>query len=253
MAIPIGDVIAAEIASKLPVVVGMKLKEINLPEADINQISDNFRNLFDVRPMSAIIPWLSFQVKRYEQYGKVVQDAINSAFRQVGDEFMKIPFVKDWIKKHDRFWHPLDNGNKVQIMGTLLRTFDITNSAWKLKLFDKFDIVKELWIDDKYLRGAKQDLEAMPKTIQYVLYGHTHSPLKRTVEIIKEKNKSKQKERVYLNTGTWRPSYHQSFKENGFSKWKNLTYTIIYKPGEMFAGTPVKLPVFELWTGTINK
>nr|WP_251009604.1 MULTISPECIES: metallophosphoesterase [unclassified Bacillus (in: firmicutes)] len=252
MAIPIGDVIASEIASKLPVLVGTKLKDINLPEEDINQICDNFRNLFDVRPMSAIIPWLSFQVKRYEQYGRLVQDAINSAFRQVGDEFMEIPFVKGWIKEHDRFWHPLDNGDKVQLLGTLLRTFDITNSEWKLKLVDKFNIIKELWTDDKYLKGAKKDFEALPKTFQYVLYGHTHNPFKGTVEIIKEKNKSKQKERVYLNTGTWRPRYHHSIKENGFSKWNNLTYTIIYKPGEMFAGIPVKHPVFEHWTGTIN-
>ncbi|RSD25430.1 hypothetical protein [Mesobacillus subterraneus] len=252
MQTPIGDVIAAEIASKLPIVVGKRLRELSLSEKDINQICNNFRNLFDVRPISAIIPWLSYQVKRYEEFGDLVQDAINSAFRQVGEEFMEIPFVKEWIKKHDRFWHPLDNGDKVQLIGTLLRTFDISNSVWKLQLFDKWDTVKEFVHESKYLAGAKEDLEYLPEKYQYVLYGHTHDPYKKTIGIVKEKNRAKQKERVYLNTGTWRPKYHQALKENGFSKWNNLTYTIIYKPGEMFAGTPVKTPLFELWTGTIN-
>lgn len=251
--VPIGDVIAAEIASKLPIVVGKKLKEINLPEEDINQICNNFRNLFDVRPMSAIIPWLSFQVKRYDEYGENVQNAINSAFRQVGEEFMEIPFVKEWIKKHDRFWNPLDNGDKVQLLGSLLKTFNITNAAWKLKLFDLWDTVKEHWTDNKYLAGANKDLQSLPENIQYVLYGHTHDPYKQIIDITKGRKKSEKRERAYLNTGTWRPGYHQSLSENGFSKWKNLTYTIIYKPGEMFAGSPVKHPVFEYWTGTINK
>ncbi len=253
MQIPIGDVIAAEIASKLPIVVGKKLKEINMPEEDINQICNNFRNLFDVRPMSAIIPWLSFQVKRYKKYGISVQDAINSAFKQVGEEFMGIPFVKEWIKKHDRFWHPLDNGDKVQLLGSLLKTFDISNLEWKLKLYEKLDTVKELWSDNEYLAGAIKDLKALPGTFQYVLYGHTHEPYKKSIDIIKESRQSNQKERVYLNTGTWRPCYHQSLKETGFSEWKNMTYTIIYKPGEMFAGSVVKNPVFEYWTGTLNK
>lgn len=248
---PIGDVIAAEIASKLPIVVGAKLKDTNLPEEDINQICDNFRNLFDVRPVSAIIPWLSFQVKRYERYGTIVQDAINSAFRQVGEEFMDIPFVKNWIKKHDHFLHPLDIGDQVQLLGTVLKTFNITNFDWKLKLFDKWGTIKELFVDDKYLKGAKQDLESLPEAFQYVLYGHTHDPLKKTIDIIKKKDK--QIERTYINTGTWRPRYHQSLKENGFSKWNNLTFTIIYKPGEIFAGKKVVSPAVEIWTGAMKK
>ncbi|WP_079509182.1 metallophosphoesterase [Mesobacillus jeotgali] len=251
--IPIGDVIAAEIASKLPIVVEKKLKEINLPEEDINQICNNFRNLFDVRPMSAIVPWLSYQVKRYDQYGIIVQNAINAAFRQVGEEFMDIPFVKGWIKKHDRFWNPLDNGDKVQLLGSLLKTFDITNAEWKLKLFDLWDSLKEQWTDNRYVAGAKKDLQALPLNIQYVLYGHTHDPYKQTIDIINGRKQSSQKERTYLNTGTWRPGYQQSLSETGFSKWNNLTYTIIYKQGEIFAGSPVKNPVFEYWTGTINK
>jgi UDP-2,3-diacylglucosamine pyrophosphatase LpxH len=251
--IPIGDVIAAEIASKLPIVVGEKLKETTLPKDDIVQICNNFRNLFDVRPVSSIIPWLSFQVKRYEKYGSTVQNAINSAFRQIGEEFMDIPFVKEWIKKHDHFWHPLDNGDKVQLLGSILKTFDITNSEWKLKLFDKWETIKELWGEDKYLKGAINDLAVLSETFQYVLYGHTHDPFKQTIDIFNENEKTKQIERVYINTGTWRPCYHQSLNENGFSKWNNLTFTIIYKPGEIFAGKKVVSPVVEIWTGAMNK
>ena len=251
--IPIGDVIAAEVASKLPIKVGNKLREIGFPEKDLNQICNNFRNLFDVRPVSAIIPWLTFQVKRYEKYGKVVQEQINAAFRQVGEEFMDIQFVKDWIKKHDRFWHPLDEADQIQLLGTLLKTFDVANSEWKLKLFDKWENVKELWTDEKYLAGAKKDFTSLSNRFQYVLYGHTHDPYRKSIDIIKGKHKNDQKERVYINTGTWRPSYQQAVSEKGFSKWNNLTFTIIYKPGEIFAGKLVDSPVFEIWTGAMNK
>jgi UDP-2,3-diacylglucosamine pyrophosphatase LpxH len=249
---PIGDVIASEIASRLPIVVEAKLKETSLPLEDIVQICNNFRNLFDVRPVSAIIPWLSFQVKRYEEYGTIVQDAINSAFRQIGENFTDIPFVKYWIKKHDSFWNPLDDADKVQLLGTFLKTFNISNSDWKLNLFSKWESLKELFQNDKYLTGAKNDLNQLPEVFQYILYGHTHDPMKQTIDVIKQKD-IKQRERVYINTGTWRPSYHQSLMENGFTKWNNLTFTIIYKPGEIFAGQKVDTPVAEIWTGAMNK
>jgi hypothetical protein len=84
--------------------------------------------------------------------------------------------------------------------------------------------------------------------ILYVLYGHTHTPGQ--VAICAAGPPPRGQERVYLNTGTWRPTNHQSVKKQGFMSWKNLTYSIIYKPGEkVSAGRRVGYPTFETWTG----
>ncbi|MEH7094147.1 hypothetical protein [Neobacillus vireti] len=250
---PIGDVIACEIASKLPIEVGKRLQNTHLPEKDILQICNNFRNLFDVRPLSAIIPWLSFQVLRYDKYGEKVQQAINSAFRHVGEEFKEIEFVKDWIKKNDQFLNPLDNGDLIQLLGTVLKTFNVGNYEWKLKFFEKVDQVKRLWSQDQYLLGAKKDFERLSNHYSYVLYGHTHIPFQIPIDVINDKESLKLTEQVYLNTGTWRPSFLQALSGTGFSTWNHLTYTTIYKPGEIMDGQVVTMPTFNTWTGFMKK
>ncbi|PLS05430.1 metallophosphoesterase [Neobacillus cucumis] len=250
---PIGDVIASEIASKLPIEVGRRLRNTELPEKDVIQICNNFRNLFDVRPLSAIIPWLSFQVQRYEKYGENVQQAINAAFRQIGDEFMEIPFVKDWIKRNDQFWNPLDQADLIQILGTVLKNFNVGNSEGKLKLFEKLNQLKGLWSQDQYLIGAKKDFETLSSRYSYVLYGHTHIPFQYPIDVLMEKGSSKPTEQVYLNTGTWRPSYFQSLTGRGFTTWNHLTFTTIYKPGEIMDGQVVHTPTFNTWTGYMKK
>ncbi len=250
---PIGDVIASEIASKLPIEVGKRLRDTHLPEKDIIQICNNFRNLFDVRPLSAIIPWLSFQVQRYEKYGEKIQQELNSAFRKVGEEFMEIEFVKDWIKRNDKIWNPLDHGDVIQLLGTVLRSFDVSNSEWKLKIFEKFNQVKELWSLDEYLLGAKKDFEKLPSHYSYVLYGHTHTPVQYPINVVMDKASAKSTEQVYLNTGTWRPRNIQSLSGTGFSTWNHLTYTTIYKPGEIMDGQVCNTPAFNTWTGYIKK
>jgi hypothetical protein len=68
---------------------------------------------------------------------------------------------------------------------------------------------------------------------------------------------------MYMNTGTWRSGYELALRGTSFASWKNLTYTIVYRPGETVSrkevpGNPAAgravlgYPTFETWTGGLK-
>jgi len=82
----------------------------------------------------------------------------------------------------------------------------------------------------------------------YMLYGHTHKPEQRAIAVT-----PKNQDRVYLNTGTWRPVHEMCLDGRGFSGWHELTYTIVYNTREkVSAGKPMRYPGFEVWTGGLK-
>jgi UDP-2,3-diacylglucosamine pyrophosphatase LpxH len=242
--VPIGDVIAAEIATKLPLVVQKNIQHLNLSKKDKQQVADNFRHLFDVRPISAIVPWLSYHV---QQYDDEVQQVINQSFQETGKDFLEIPFVQKWIEKHSTIWNPFDDGHKIKWLGTLFKTFNIAALEIPLKIFDKLKNMKGIWSSDPYIAGAKRDLQQSDKQISFILYGHTHAPIQHTLDINGEKG------RLYLNTGTWRPKYYQALSKQGFSSRNSITFTILYKKGEIRTGKMLPCPSFETWTGALSE
>ncbi len=245
---PIGDLLAGEFATLLP----LRVKE-NLGETEESyQIYHNLRNLFDVRPFNAVIPWVWHQVK---QYDKRVKDIISSTVRELAYEFSRIPFVNRWHRKHDRWYRPFDAANQIAMTFQLLQGF-------KLEQFERILPAMKRLSDlfgpgDNYAQEAAREFErldrdpALNSKILYILYGHTHLPGQRAIETITTENNTL--ERVYINTGTWRPIFEQCRTEKGFVSWKTLTYTVLYKPGEKNAqGNILNHPSFETWTGAIK-
>ncbi|TKI12516.1 hypothetical protein FC696_12730 [Bacillus wiedmannii] len=241
----IGDLIATEFATKLPKIVKDNLS--NYPNQE--QIYNNFRRLFDVRPFAAMIPWIFYQTKKYD---KSIQEIINSSIRNTTREFKKIPYVQNWIKEHNHWWHPFDKTNYLQLLLVLLESCEVTDFKQGMEISDK---MINLWDKDKFALKALSELHALDSDsnlqnqISYILYGHTHKPYLKGLENIN--NSNEQKEAAYINTGTWRPTYHQNLIKNGFMSKKNITFTIIYKPGEKASGKLIEnKPVFETWTGS---
>ncbi|WP_421382369.1 hypothetical protein ACOJQI_22560 [Bacillus salacetis] len=241
--VPIGDVIAAEIATKLPLEVEKNIQHLTISKKDKQQITDNFRHLFDVRPMSAIVPWLSHHV---HQYDDEVQQVFNHSFQQSGKDFLEIPFVQEWIEKHSTFWNPFDDGHKIKWLGILLTSFNIAALRVPLNLYDKLKNLKGLWSFDQYLSGAQKDLEQSEK-ISHILYGHTHNPIQHTLDM------NGKIPRLYLNTGTWRPKIYHALSKNCFSSHNSITFTILYKKGETRTGKVLTSPIFETWTGALTE
>lgn len=242
---PIGDVITTEIAAKIPLVVRDGLEG----HPDRERIYDNFRNLFNVRPLAAMIPWLSYEIKRYD---KRMQAVCNQAIRDVAQQWTAIPFVKQWIKQHDHWLQPLDKSDQLQLLNLLIKSFEFTDLEYGLQLMD---IVRQWWDGDNYGSHAVRDFQYLDRRFPaqqpflYAVYGHTHRPDQQAVGVIEENGQML--DRVYLNTGTWRPTFQQGITRQGFVGWNNISYTLIYKPGEKKSdGSTVRTPAFQMWTGT---
>jgi UDP-2,3-diacylglucosamine pyrophosphatase LpxH len=252
MKIPIGELIACEIAAKLPLSVEEALKEVDsLSPQDRDQIAARFKTIDDVRPLPAIIPWLFHRLRaeaqEYEERVLVViKDAINCVLR----EFNSLPLVRQWMQEHDR-WYPGDYADRLQFILTLIEGVNVDTLPVLLPLAEK---LSHLWEGDNHVSEAVKEFQCLDtqpewkQKILYVLYGHTHNPAQVPIGTV-ENNRA----RVYLNTGTWRPRYRQSVTGRGFMGWKNLTYTILYHP-DRDPGSQAReagYPTFETWTGSL--
>ena len=82
------------------------------------------------------------------------------------------------------------------------------------------------------------------------MYGHTHFARQIPVEVIGEP--PTERYRVYFNTGTWRPTHRMLQGGDGFASWKEITYALVYRPGETVSGGhAMDYPAIESWTGTV--
>jgi len=247
MEMPIGDVIAAEFASRLPVLVRHNSAEMGRRG---ESLATKFRELFDVRPLAAIVDWLEVQQARQPV---ALEEVINTSMRECAEDFGEIPFVRDWINRHDDWRNPFDDADKLQLLFMMLRQINFTNMSSALSLARGGAESHE----KHYPEMARQDfthLDANPDLrdrILYVVYGHTHTPDQRAVGVVGEG--VKERPRVYLNTGTWRPSHRYALDDSGFATWNNVTMTYVLKAGEVRAdGRSLGYPSFETWSAAFS-
>jgi hypothetical protein len=241
---PIGDAMACEYASKIaPLVAAM------LPQDHPNRarIAERMRDVVDVRPLAGMVRWALWQAT---QVDKSTLKTVIRAMSQAADDVHDLEFTKRWIEKHDRLgW---DEADHFQAFLGILRTFGIGNYRRALSIGDKLSALSG---SDRYARGAVEDfkrLDAHPegKDVYYVLYGHTHGARQIPLQVLGDP--PNERYRVYFNTGTWRPTHRMLLNGDGFASWKEITYLIVYKPGEVVSGgTVMTYPAVESWTGTV--
>lgn len=245
--IPIGDLMACEFASKLPPLVQEYLPEDHPFRA---RLAERMRDLYDVRPLVGMVHWLSWQVSQFE---KAERDAINKAIRDAAKALQAIPYYQEWMDRHDRPWR-LDEADRLQGLFQLLQRFRPTEYDRILRWADRVMAFERG--TDKHTAGAISDfdrLDADPEIgphVYYVLYGHTHIARTRPVRVVGEA--PNERYRVYFNTGTWRPIHRLLVGGDGFATWKEITYTLVFKPGEIVSGgITVPYPAAESWTGSV--
>jgi UDP-2,3-diacylglucosamine pyrophosphatase LpxH len=238
--VPIGDPITTELVARLPYALAPHLNAVpGLSPADKQTIKRNFQEIENVRPLSAVIEWLLYQV----QQNRTLKDTIEDTVQEVIDTFDNLDFVKDWYDRHDKWTDWLDEADKIQAFLFLLRNFKLYRTE---KLWDLAFKAKDYFMKDDLLEAAPQEYLHMDSRVRYVVYGHTHDPLVSAVRTTP--GVAAPVEKVYLNTGTWRGRYFKCTQDNSFISWKNMTYVIFYQEGER--NTP--FPVFETWTGTLK-
>jgi UDP-2,3-diacylglucosamine pyrophosphatase LpxH len=241
---PVGDAMACELASKIPLLVAENLGD-NPTGA---RVAERMRDIVDVRPLVGMVRWASWQVNQFDE---TERDAIHRALSDAARSTRDVPFVQEWLEKHDEFGP--DAADRVQAVLRLLSSLELLKHETFLSTLD---LAGQLGTEDRFALSAGADfarLDRYPeigKNIYYVLYGHTHAARQLPVQVIG--TPPRERYRVYFNTGTWRPVHRLLLSGDGFASWKDLTYVLVYRPGETVSGgTFMPYPAAESWTGTV--
>jgi UDP-2,3-diacylglucosamine pyrophosphatase LpxH len=232
--VPIGDPITTELIARLPYELAKQLRNTPLSPAEQDRIIENFQEIENVRPFSAVIEWLVYQVQQTGQLKELIEDTVDAVIKR----FNELNFVKAWYDRHDKWLDPFDEADKIQAVLFLLEKFKIFPMEKLLSLAIK---AKDFFYKDDLLEAVPDEF-FFDSRLRYVVHGHTHDPLVMPI------GTRPTGEQIYLNTGTWRGRYTKATRDSSFVSWKNMTYVIFYKPEER--GTP--FPVFETWTGTLK-
>ena len=226
---------------RIPYKLIKKVKEkCTLNEKEIEKLKRNFQDIENIRPLSATLKWLVYQVDVNRNLKNIIEETIN----EVAKDFRKLKFVKNWYEQHDR--KRFDIADKIQLILKFLRAFKVFKLKKFLRSADK--IIKKIGKESS-VTGTEKLLPDLDKHIHYVVMGHTHTPQIEALTLYNEN--SKHYEYVYLNTGAWRKGYRQYRDRSGFIGLKKMTYVIFYTPEEK--PNEYKLPVFETWQGTLKR
>ena len=239
MRVPIGDPITTELLAGLPWKVMQHATVKNLPAGAQKALRRNLEEIENVRPFTATLEWLLYQVKK----NLIAKEAIEDSIDELITKFEKLPFVKKWYGHHDKWTDWLDEADKIQAVLFLFRTFRLFSSEKWLPLLDK---ANKLFAKDDLLEAATGEYANLDSQIRYIVYGHTHEPLQMAVRLVP--GAPEPRPNVYLNTGTWRTRFHRCEEGLGFIGWKNITYTTFWTKEER----GFDFPSFETWTGTLK-
>lgn len=239
--VPIGDPITTDLVARLPYALAQRLEAIpGLAPETKQTLKRNFQEIENVRPLSAVIKWLLYQVEENRTLKETIEDTVH----EVMEYFEGLDFVQDWYDRHDKWESWQDDADKIQAFLFLLRNFKFYRTEKLLELADK---AQPYFVKDDLLAAAPGEyLHLDSSRFRYVVYGHTHDPLLSPVRSISAFPHNL--EQVYLNTGTWRGRYFKSTADDSFISWKNMTSVIFYQSGERDA----PFPVFETWTGALK-
>lgn len=239
--IPIGDPITTELVSRLPYAIMCHSRISNLPDKEQEALKRNLQEIENVRPLSATLKWLFYQVRSQGWLRDVIEEVVDDT---IGN-FNALAFVKDWYKRHDRWTSFWDEADRIQDVLFFIDKLRVTKAEAVFSVAEKLQDSSR----DPLREGAAKEFVRLDSDIHYIAYGHTHEPLQAALEVTTDP-KGMPRELVYLNTGTWRARHHQAARR-GFISWKQLTYTIFYTSTER--PTPQGIPTFETWTGTLKE
>jgi UDP-2,3-diacylglucosamine pyrophosphatase LpxH len=245
--VPIGDPITTELLARLPFLMTASLPP-EISDDVRRQVYEQLRHIEDVRPLSKALHWVLVEPASVAAgYDKATQEAIvntmNTSAKQIIASFMQIPFVKDWLAKHDKWNLCLDEADKLQEIYEWSKVLNIKSLDKVLTVAEKLGLTKE----DDDSRTAGRDLAYAPNA-RFCVYGHTHNF--RHVPMSHNPNRE---DLVYFNSGTWRPRVTQARDQKSFASYKEMTYLVFYRADEDLGGRGSKSVSYELWNGMMKK
>jgi len=243
-AMPIGDPITTEVLTRIPMLAAQRARESKVPvsDNDVAQLKSNLQDIENVRPLSATIEWLFYEIIKRDNLGTVIKEAIEQAI----SDFKALPFVDAWFDRHGTWRNPWDAADQLQVAFWALETLGVSSVKNLATLVEK--VRKLARGRDSYVEAAASLYLDLDPNIRFIVMGHTHAATQQAIEIVRQSNGSSSS-RAYLNSGTWRPRHHRCHRGDGFVDWKEMTYCIVYRPGEREGHNAA---TFETWSGTLQ-
>lgn len=241
--VPIGDPMTTELLTRIPVLVATKAKKynVNLSDVDVGNLKRNFQDIENVRPLSATIDWLLYQVQCKPELEAAIEDAVDEAIRY----FKALPFVAAWFDRHDSWRNPWDEADQLQLAFWALERFKILSARELMPVVER--MMNLSLGHDSLIDAASELFGHLDPAIRFVVLGHTHAVRQSAVAL--ETIGGAQVRRMYLNSGTWRPRHRRCHVGSGFVDWKEMAYCIIYSADER---ANRGAPSFETWSGTLE-
>jgi len=236
--VPIGDLIATEIVSRIPYTI-MKHVGDSIPDDQKKALKRNLQELDNIRPFSCVLEWIFYQVSENPD----LREVIDKSLADIATNFQNLQYLKGWYKKHDKFLQ-FDEADEVQALIQLYKHFNVNSAENLINIFSR--VLGSMGFcspddSDKDLNEGAADFLTLTPDYRSIVMGHTHNPLQIPVGVTKSGM-----DQIYINTGTWRKKYVQG-TNSGFIGLKYLTYAIFYlqdeNPGQFF----------ETWTGTLKE
>ena len=224
-AVPIGDPMTTMLFARL----GYMAEELPIPK----QAKKRFKDIDNVRPALSIIRYVQDIIRDFN-IGKKVDGMI----RETISDFEGLPFYKQWNKRHDRFNIGFDEADKLQVA---MRAVRLLGSAVPVGLLEK---LAGFIRDESCQKLAKRKLASdLNSDIRYCVFGHTHEPTH--IPLYVDKNQGVEKH--YLNSGTFRTTFTQTFDKEDFLRFQRMSFVVIYGRKEF---TPTdNTPAYEMWSG----
>lgn len=244
--VPIGDPITTELVASLPYTIMNYVKQMASPPLpdQLKALKRNLQEIDNVRPNSAVMQWLFYQVQEKSD----IRNEINLAVKDITQNFNSLDMVKRWYKRH-RTLYPFAPGSSDMLQAAIkmFKRLDVGAAEYIVTIFNT--IKRAFGLSDgiqpgkadKTLIKAAQDFLTDNSAYRYVAMGHTHNALEVPISVTESGM-----DQVYFNTGTWRKRYTQG-RSNGFIGTKYLTYTIFYTQKEN------RDQMFETWTGSLQE
>ena len=241
--VPIGDPITTELVAALPYTIMSYVRQMTppLPAGQLTALERNLQEIDNVRPFSAVLQWLFYQV----QENPDLQNEINQAVREIAQNFNNLEMVKRWYRRH-RTLNPFasDSSDMLQAAIEMFKRFNVGAAEDLVTVFNRIfgssDQIQPGKLDEALIKAA-QDFLTNTSAYRYVAMGHTHNALEVPIGVT-----TSDMDQVYFNTGTWRKRYTQG-RSSGFIGTKYLTYTVFYAPDENADQS------FETWTGSLQE
>jgi UDP-2,3-diacylglucosamine pyrophosphatase LpxH len=224
-AVPIGDPMTTVLFARL----GYEAEKLPIPQ----EAKMRFKDIDNVRPTLATIRYVQDIIQDFN-IGKKVDYMI----KEIVADFEGLKYFDEWNKKHDRWNIGFDEADKLQFA---LRAIKLLGTSVPAGLLEK---LAGLLKDESHQKLAQRHLErALGKNIRYCVFGHTHEPLHVPLFL----DNDLKMEKHYLNTGTFRTTFSQTFNKKEFLGFQRMSFVMIYGAGE-YAGNK-DIPMYEMWSG----